>query len=198
MKWIGNRISFVDDKEKTTIIIVPEKSNFVNAMMGAWLAMWVTIGIALIWAFFVLDLTQEEKLMVGVILAPWAYYLFRVSRQFIWLLWGKEMLKLNKLGIAYKKDVKGYGKAILYYYDNMAELEVYVPKTKSLQYVWEKSPWIRGGERLQFEYTGKFVRFGRKLEEKEVKLLFQLINSKRHEYIKMARREEKKQSEQQQ
>ncbi len=193
MKWIGERISFVDDKEKTTIIIVPERSNFVNALMGAWLAMWLTIGITLIWALFALELTKEEMLMTGVILALWLFYLVRVTRQFIWLLWGKEMLKLNKHGLAYKKDVKGYGKAILYYYDNMADIEIYVPKTKSLQYVWEKSPWIRGGERLQFEYTGKFVRFGRKLEEKEVKLLYQLLASKRHEYSKIARREEKKQ-----
>ncbi len=193
MKWIGERISFVDDKEKTTVIIVPERSNFVNAMMGAWLAMWLTIGITLIWALFALELTKEEMLMTGIILALWLFYLVRVTRQFIWLLWGKEMLKLNKHGLAYKKDVKGYGKAILYYYDNMADIEIYVPKTKSLQYVWEKSPWIRGGERLQFEYAGKFIRFGRKLEEKEVKLLSQLLASKRHEYSKIARREEKKQ-----
>lgn len=191
MKWIGTRISFVDDKQKTSVIITPERSNFNNAMMGAWLAMWFAIGVTLIWSFFAFELKKEEQLMIGVILVMWAYFLFRVARQFMWLLWGKEMLKLNKEGIVYKKDVRGYGKAILYYYDNMSEIEVLIPETNSLQYVWEKSPWVRGGERLQFEYFGKFIRFGRKLEEKEIKQLYQLLSSKRKEYTRLAKREER-------
>lgn len=191
-KWIGNRISFVDDKEKTSIIITPERSTLNNAMMGAWLAMWFAIGVTLIWSYFALTLTKEEKLMIIVIVVLWAYYLYRVTRQLVWLMFGKELLKLDPRGLVYKKDVKGYGKSILYFYDNMSDIEIYVPKTTSIQYVWEKSPWIRGGERLQFEYQGKYIRFGRKLEEKEVKQLFQLLSSKHNEYSKIAKREEKK------
>lgn len=192
MKWIGERISFIDDKQKTTIVILPERNGFVNALMGAWVAMWLVVGITMIWALSALNLSRDEILFIIVFLVLWLYYLVRVTRQFIWLLWGKEMLKLDKKGLVYKKDIKGYGKALLYYFDNMEEFESYIPDTKSLQYVWEKSPWTRGGERLQFGYKGKFIRFGRKLEEKDAKLLFQLLNSKRHEYSKIARREEKR------
>lgn len=192
MKWIGKRISFVDSKDKTTIVIVPEKNAFTSAMMGAWLAMWITVGIAMVWSMFHFDLKKEEYLIIGVILLLWTYYLVRVTRQFLWLMWGKEMLKLDTRGLVYKKDVKGYGKAILYFYENMAEIEVNIPKQTSIQYVWEASPWISGGERLQFEYQGKFIRFGRKLEEKEIKQLLQLLVSKRNEYAKIARKEERK------
>lgn len=191
MKWIGNRISFVEDKQKTTIVIQPEKIGWINSLMGAWVAMWFTIGVTLIVSLFAMDFKKEEVLIVIIFLVFWLYYLVRVGRQFIWLLWGKEMIKLNTKGFVYKKDIKGYGKAILYYYDNMEAFESYIPEVKSIQYVWEKSPWTRGGERLQFGYQGRFIRFGRKLEEKEAKLLFQLVNNKRVEYEKIARREEK-------
>ena len=52
------------------------------------------------------------------------------------------------------------------------------PKPNSIQAVWESSPWVQGGERIEFEYRGKLVRYGRKLEEKDAKLLFQLITKR--------------------
>jgi hypothetical protein len=52
MKWIGKRISFVEEKNKTTIIIYPEDLLWVKALMGAWIAMWIAIGAVITWAFF--------------------------------------------------------------------------------------------------------------------------------------------------
>ena len=49
MNWIGNRISFIDSKGKTTIVISPEKNYLITALMGAWLAMWITIGCTVFW-----------------------------------------------------------------------------------------------------------------------------------------------------
>ena len=44
MKWIGKRISFVDDKLKTTIVIRPVDNSLVKGLMGAWVGMWMAIG----------------------------------------------------------------------------------------------------------------------------------------------------------
>ena len=63
-------------------------------------------------------------------------------------------------------------------------MALYQPKEKSFQSVWEASPWVRGGERIDFEYQGKIIRFGRKLDEKDAKLLFQLITKKIEERLK--------------
>jgi hypothetical protein len=59
-----------------------------------------------------------------------------------------------------------------------------VPEERSIQRVWEASPWIRGGERIEFEYNGKMIRFGRKLNEKDAKLLFQLVTRRIEERMK--------------
>ena len=66
MKWIGKRISFVDHTHKTTVIIDPEKKFWVNTLMGAWLAMWWVIGATLTWAFNVLILNNQEKIILFV------------------------------------------------------------------------------------------------------------------------------------
>lgn len=194
MKWIGKRISFVSDKDKTTIIISPENNRLVNLGMGAWLSLWLTVGIIFIYYLFEPTLTRDETTLLFVITVLWGYYFFTVSRQFIWLLFGREMIKLNHKGFAYKKDIKGYGKSTLYFFDNMGELEMYVPKGGSLQEAWERTPWTKGGGTLQFEHYRKFIRFGIKLNAKDAKLLFQLIASKRNEYEKIAKREEKQQN----
>ena len=66
MKSIGQRITFVDHANKTTIVIDTEKKFLVNLMMGAWLAMWYVIGITLVWAFNSLKLTGQEQIIIVV------------------------------------------------------------------------------------------------------------------------------------
>jgi hypothetical protein len=114
----------------------------------------------------------------------WAYYAIKVIRSFFCLMWGKELIKIDEAAFFYKKSIKGYGKSIPYYLDNIKKIALFHPKEKSIQAVWEASPWIRGGERIEFEYLGKMVRFGRKLNEKEAKLLFTLITKRMEERLR--------------
>lgn len=175
MKLIGNRISFNDSKEKFTVVIEPEKNGFVNSLMGAWLSMWLTIGVIVIWSLATLKLKEQEQIILYVFLVFWFYYAFRVTRSFLWLLFGKELIKIDEVSLTIKKSIKNYGQSIPYYFENIKNLKFEVPEKNSIQVVWESSPWINGGERLNFEYFDKVVRFGRKLNEKEAQLLFNVI-----------------------
>lgn len=184
MNWIGNRISFVDGKGKTTIVILPEKNFFVSALMGAWLTMWLTIGFTVIWSLFSFLLTQQEEIIIYIFLVFWLYYALKVSRSFLWLLYGKELIKMDNIAFYYKKSLLNYGKTIPYYYENLRGLTYQIPDAGSFQAIWEKSPWISGSERFHFEYFTKVIHFGRKLSEKESKLLFQLLNKRIQERSK--------------
>lgn len=178
MKWIGERISFVDEKGRTSIVISPEKGMFTRAMLGAWFFMWIAIGITMIWSFFNFKLSDQENIIIAVFLVFWAYYAIRVGRVFFWLLWGKEMIRIDEKGLTLKNAVRKYGKSTIYFVENIKNIRINQPKERSIQAVWEKSPWIRGGERIEFDYVGKVMRFGKKLEEKELKVLFSLISKK--------------------
>lgn len=178
MKWIGERISFVDDKQRSTVVIYPGASGWVKSAMGAWVSMWLIIGSVMTWAYFTFKMTEQEKIIVYVFMAFWAYYAIKVIRSLFWIMWGKELIKIDEVAFTYKKSIKKYGKAVPYYLENIKKMTLSQPKPNSIQAVWESSPWVQGGERLEFEYRGKLVRFGRKLEEKEAKLLFQVITKR--------------------
>lgn len=190
MKWIGERTSFVDDKNKTTIIITPENVGWQKALLGAWFSMWLTIGGVMIWAYFNLQLgrnqqeNDQQKLIIIIFLVFWTYYAFRVGRQFFWLLWGKEYIKINETSLIIKNGIRDYGKASEYFLENINKIRIQQPKENSIQIVWESSPWIRGGERIEFDYLGKVIRLGRKLNEKDTKLLFQLITKRIEEQLR--------------
>ncbi len=175
MKLIGERISFNNTKEKFTVVIEPEKNGLVNSLMGAWLSMWLTIGVIVIWSLSELKLKEQEQIILYVFLVFWFYYAFRVSRSFLWLLFGKELVKIDEVSLTIKKSIKNYGQSIPYYFENIKNIKFELPESNSIQSLWESSPWINGGERLHFEYFDKVVRFGRKLNEKESQISFNLI-----------------------
>jgi hypothetical protein len=178
MKWIGDRISFIDDKIKTTIVIEPNKNFWINGMMGAWLAMWYTIGGIVLWTIYSLDLKKQETIILIIFLSFWIYYAVKVTRSLLWLMYGKELIKIDETSFQFKKSIKSYGKSIPYYFENMKNLSLKIPEKNSIQAVWESSPWVNGGERLTFEYFGKEIGFGRKLHEKDAQLLFNLVRKR--------------------
>ena len=184
MKWIGKRVSFVDDKQKTTIVIYPESNVLIKGIIGAWVAMWMTIGATIIWSYFSLKLTNQENIIIYIFMTFWVYYAVKVFRSFAWLMWGKELIKIDETALFYKKSVKKYGKSVPYYFENIQKMSLFIPRDKSLQASWEASPWVRGGERIEFEYFGKMIRFARKLNEKDAKLLFSLVTKKIEERLK--------------
>ena len=83
MKWIGKRISFIDNKNKTTIIVYPKKNNLVNALMGSWIAMWISIGFIIMWAFITFDFSEQEKIVLIVFMSFWLYFAVKVFRAFL-------------------------------------------------------------------------------------------------------------------
>lgn len=178
MKKIGDRISFEDSKVKATIVIVPERNHIVNMLMGAWLGMWFCIGAVVIWSLFQLVLKEQERIILYIFLVFWCYYAFRISKSYLWLLFGKELLKLNKDAFYIKNSFFGYGKLNPYYYDNIKDFSFHIPEVRSIQSIWESSPWVSGGERFEFEYFGKIKKFGRKLNERDSRLLSNLLKSK--------------------
>ena len=178
MKWIGKRISFVEDKNKTTIIIYPEDVAWVKAVMGAWVAMWITIGAVISWAYFKLVLSEQENIILIVFMAFWLYFAIKVIRSFFWLLWGRELIKIDEVSLSYKKSIKGYGKAGVYYIENISKIKECDVEPNSIQSIWEKSPWVKGGERIEFEHKGQIIQFGRKIKPEDTKLLFRLVSKR--------------------
>ncbi len=184
MQRIGDRISFVDHTTKTTLIILPKKQPWVIALMGAWLAMWLCIGLITIWSLWVFQLKQQEKIILWIFLSFWLYYSIKVSRAFLWLIYGEERLKIDETGLHIKNSFRNYGKNATYYFENIQNMTYDIPKEKSFQSVWESSPWVNGAERFYFEYFSKIIKFGKKLTSKEAHLLSQVLEKRMRKFSK--------------
>lgn len=192
MKWIGKRISFVDEKSNTTVVIRAKDIGWLKGVMGAWVGMWWMIGISLIlWTFASGGRTDQEYLVVTIFLAFWLYYAVKITRSWSWFMWGKELIKIDEASLYYKRSIRKFGKSLPFLLENVSQLRMYAPEEKSFQAAWEKSPWIVGVERLEFDYMGKSVKMGRKLDAKDAELLFKLLSKRLDKQI---RANKKKQS----
>lgn len=174
MKWIGKRVSFLEQKNITTLVIYPEHTTWKSMLLYAWFSMWTTIGIFVIFEFFK-DYEREEKLILLVFLAFWLYFFVRIGRAVLWQAKGKELMKFNEIAIVYKRSIFGYGRAHEYFYENLRKIKLFEPKSNSFEEFFQNSYFILGGERMVFEYKGKEVKFARKLNERDAKLLFQWL-----------------------
>jgi mRNA-degrading endonuclease HigB of HigAB toxin-antitoxin module len=174
MKWIGNRISIVENKDATTLVIYPEQSTWKSTLLYSWFSMWTAIGVLVTLQFFE-NYSREEKLILVVFMVFWTYFFVRIGRSVLWQAKGKELIKLNDQAFILKKSIFGYGKAHEYFYENIKKIRVYEPKPNSFEDYFQNAYFFVGGERLIFDYAGKEIRFARKLDEKETKLFFQYL-----------------------
>ena len=183
MKWIGERISVVDGKETTTLVIYPEKSTWKSVLLYSWFSMWTVIGVLValeLWQ----DYTREQKMILLIFLVFWLYFFVRIGRAVLWQAKGKELMKLNDQAFILKKSIFGYGKAHEFFYENIKKIRVYEPKPNSFEDYFQNVYFFVGGERLLFDYVGKEVKFARKLNDKDTKLLFQYLTKKIESHIR--------------
>jgi hypothetical protein len=93
-------------------------------------------------------------------------------------MWGKELIQIDEVNLKYKKSIRKYGKSKSFLLENINKMTMHKTEEKSFQAAWEKSPWVIGGERLEFDYQGKVVKMGRKLEQKDAEILFKLLTKR--------------------
>lgn len=183
MKWIGERISFVDKKDSISFIIYPPKLGRKKTLIIIWFALWILIG-GYVFAQFFQDYSQEEKLALLIFMVFWFYFALRVFRTILFLFFGKEFIKLDTKCLRIKIATGNYGKSKQYFIENITKLNLIVLKDNSFQKVYDDSPWVKGANRIQFEYFQKTYSFGRKLNEKDAKMIFQILTKRMEKYIK--------------
>lgn len=183
MKWIGDRISFKDHKESVTFVIYPPKVGFKKNLVLLWFVLWLMIGGYVTTQFFY-EYSDQEKIALFVFMAFWLYFAVRVLKALLYLFIGREFIKLDMTALRIKKSTGKYGKAKQYFIENLTKLRVNELKSTSIQKVFEDSIWVKGTDRIQFEYMGKHYSFGRKLEEQDAKLMFQIITKRINKFLK--------------
>ena len=183
MKWIGERINFVDQKDKLTIVILPPRVGFQRYLMLIWMAFWLFVGVVVMLQFFQ-EYTQKEKLVLFIFMSFWIYFAVRVGRSLLYLFFGREFVKVDENALYVKQATGRYGSSYQYFLENISKFQLVSVKENSFQSTYENAPWVRGTNKLQFEYMGKTRSFGRKLSEKDAEILFKLITKRIEQYLR--------------
>ena len=64
MKWIGERISFVDNKDKLTIVIYPPEIGIKYQLVVFWSLLWLAIGAYVTSQFFYVTNQKEQITLI--------------------------------------------------------------------------------------------------------------------------------------
>jgi hypothetical protein len=183
MKWIGERISFVDRKESVSFVIYPPNVGNKKYIILVWTILWVLIGGYVSTQFFY-DYSQKEKIALIIFMSFWLYFAVRVIKTLVNLFFGREYIKIDETVLRIKSATGKYGKTRQFFIENITKFEVPLGKESAFQKSFENSPWVKGTNKIQFEYIGKTYSFGRKLSEKDAKLLFNVVTKRITQYLK--------------
>lgn len=182
-KFIGKRISFVKTKDQLSVIISQEVPRWKESLLLAWLLAWTFCG-----GFFIVGInqasTQNERLFLAVVLAFWAFFLVRIGKAFLWRKGGREMIRITPGQFSIKNAWWNYGKAKIYYLDNIKNVSLIPYNPKNFMESMDRSFWIIGGETIAIKYLNKELRIGKQLEEKNARQLIRVLEKGISEFKK--------------
>lgn len=188
---IGDRISAVDHEDQTTtIIIMPKRVMWKEALLTLWLAGFSFVGITLIYILATgvqqlnsrPDMTAEDYdnqiIYLIVFLGFWAYFQFRTTRAWLWYRFGRELIKIDETSLSIKRSILGYGKAKRYFFENIKKFSLIKEDKFNFGNFFENSFWAMGTDILSFDYFNKVITFARRVDLKEARSLQRLIDDR--------------------
>jgi len=169
------RLEILDDGKGVDITISGKIERWKEGLLLGWVVLWTLCGVYIASQLFFSSLPREEKLILLVYIVFWAYFEYKSVHAFLWRKYGEERIRIADGELYYKKDIRGYGKATRFFIDNIKSLREITIEKNTYSSVYFRSFWVIGGERLEFSYQGKTIRFAMQLDDKEVKTLFNVI-----------------------
>lgn len=199
VKWIGDRISVVDENNVTTIVIDPLRVWWKEILLTLWVLSFTFIGLFMVYLYFTNfaglnyvqtptpDEIDNQRIYTIVFLGFWAYFEYRTVKALMWYRFGKELIRIDIDGFRLKKSILTYGKAHRYFFENMKKFGLRKQEPTTFGNFFENAYWSMGTDALLFDYKGKSKSFGRRLNEKDSRLLMRLIDDRIKKSIKKSR-----------
>jgi hypothetical protein len=191
-KYIGDRISTYVDKKYTSIIVFPERKRWKEALLFAWVIGFTIAGMYMIYLFFgglntidntgldgsLVDIKRDQKIFTGVFIMFWAYFEYQVVKGLLWVVLGKELIRVNDDSLNIKNSIMTYGKSKRFFHENIKDMDLINQEEMSFSFNYENAFWRKGTDSIAFSHKSKTVSFGRKLNNKDARLLHRFIQGR--------------------
>ena len=166
-----------EEGNDTTIIISGQIESWKETLLLVWFLAWTACGF-----FVALQLLQPQEgqvfLFILIYLAFWSYFEYKVAYAWFWRKWGFERIHIDAQSIGVKRDVRGYGKAKMFFRDNVRNIKLAEENRKSFAQSYSKSWWVVGGETILFNHFQDRLGFGMQLDPKDSKALLSYIKNR--------------------
>jgi hypothetical protein len=176
MEYIGKRISFVRKPEELSIVISAYSDKSKTNLLLAWFIAWTLGGLA-IFAYLFVTHDNQVRTAIVVWLGFWIYFEYKVWKAYTWRTFGKEIIKIGKGKLFYKRDNRGQGKLLTCDTALIQNLEKFKGQESNLMSHFLNSYWVIAGETIAFNYYSKEILLGLQLENKDSAALLKLIQS---------------------
>jgi hypothetical protein len=177
------KVSVENTEEGTIISISPQVESWQIISLGVWTVVWLLCGMFMLLSFL-RGVSPDEQIFYLVFFGFWVYFLFYATRSFVWNRIGVEHIRIANGYFDYKRAFGTYGKVVSYDVENIKNLGEVNYEDKTWAKTYNDAFWTIGGESVGFEYLGKKVGFGFKLEQKEAKKLIKSIAQAKKKAVK--------------
>ena len=188
-KLIGERISTFIQKDYTSIVIFPKRTRWKEAILFAWVIGFTIIGFYMIYLLLggldsidnsglegdSSEILRNQKIYVGVFVGFWTYFEYKVVKGLMWVMFGKELIKVTADSLNIKNSILSYGKSSRYFFENIKDIDLINHERLSFGFDYENAFWRKGTASIIFSHRDKTTTFGRKLSEKDSRLLFRFL-----------------------
>jgi len=189
-KMIGERISTYTEKGFTSIIVYPKRTRWKEAVLFTWVIAFSIIGFYMIYLLIggglekidntglegdPAEVLRNQKIYLGVFVGFWIYFEYKVVKGLLWITLGKELIKISKDALMIKNSIVSYGKSNSYFFENIKGMGLVEHEKLSFGFDYENAFWRKGTDSIIFDHRVKPVSFGRKLNEKDSRLLHRFI-----------------------
>jgi hypothetical protein len=173
----GPRHTAEDDGTTLTITIPARRNAFLVAFIGLWLCGWILGEITGLVGMFGAR-KQPGGIFVLVWLCGWTIGGAFALYVWMWMVRGREIVRLSPTALMIKRDIFGAGRTRNYDITKVARLRlaplIYNP------FDWQRSMafWGLGGGPIAFDYGYSTVRFGSGLDEAEAAKISQRVRAR--------------------
>lgn len=179
MKKLGSKITHTKTQSGGLLINVSGAINKSQLqILTIWFVLWTVCGLAVVASLLFTPLSRDQRIFSIVYLAFWSYFEYKVYFALRWAKQGLEVIKIEDGKLSYSQEINRKGKVSTYEIEQIRNLRLVDLSGNPFQQAFYQSFWTVGGEALAFDYFGKEVRLGMKLDKTEASALKTLIQNK--------------------
>lgn len=181
-RQVSDRISITQEREHTRIEISQGIEQWKMWMLRAWIIAWLFVGGVFLY-YAVMQPEGTGKILFFIIIAFWAFFLFRIGKALLWRARGKEVIQIEPKTMWIQNAIGKAGRRQSFKLDHIKALGKIKEKNEFMSFM-DNSFWIIGGDKIGFNYNGRRFQLGKQLNDREVKSLGQILEKSIREFSK--------------